>query len=197
MPLLPRILALLIAIAALLGIFLDTSAVAASSGWPLAIWTVLGYFTILTNLLVAATFLSVAAGRPPSPRWFGGVVLAIALVGVIYAALLAGLRELTGGSIVANFLMHQFTPVAVPLFWLAFAVKGGLRRRDPLLWALYPLAYLGYALARGGVEGRYAYPFIDLGQLGAAAVARNAALIAAGFVLAGWALVWLDRRLAR
>ena len=197
MSLLPRSLALLIAIAALAGIFLDTSAVAASSGWLLAIWTVLGYFTILTNLLVAATFLFIAAGRPPSPRWFGGIVLAIALVGVIYATLLAGLRELTGGSILANFLMHQFTPVAVPLFWLAFAGKGGLRWHDPLLWALYPLAYLGYALARGGVEGLYAYPFIDLAELGRLAVARNAALIAAGFVLAGWALVWLDRRLAR
>jgi predicted nucleic acid-binding protein len=58
-------------------------------------------------------------------------------------------------------------------------------------------AYFAYALARGSIEGRYAYPFIDLGALGAAQVALNAALIAAAFLVAGMAVVWLDGALAR
>jgi hypothetical protein len=43
-------------------------------------------------------------------------------------------------------------------------------------------------------EGHYAYPFINMTKLGIGQVAINAALIAIGFVMAGYALVWIDRR---
>jgi hypothetical protein len=59
-----------------------------------------------------------------------------------------------------------------------------------------PLAYFPYALARGALDGRYPYPFIDVGTLGWARVLGNAAAIAAAFLIAGYALVWLDRRLS-
>jgi p-aminobenzoyl-glutamate transporter AbgT len=57
---------------------------------------------------------------------------------------------------------------------------------------LYPLAYFAYAMIRGMIEGRYAYPFIDLGTHGLAQVVINAAVIAGCFVVAGLALVGLD-----
>ena len=162
-----------------------------------ALWAMLRYFTVLTNLLVAVVMSFIALGVRVPPFVTGGTTLSIVLVGVVFFLLLRGLLELSGGAALADLLMHKVTPVLVPLWWLAFADKGGLRRRDCLLWALYPLAYFGYALVRGKAEGRYAYPFIDVASLGGAAVALNGLLIALGFVIAGLALVALDARMAR
>jgi hypothetical protein len=88
------------------------------------------------------------------------------------------------------------TPILVPLFWLAFVRKGALTWRAPFLWMLYPLGYFLYALLRGTLEGRYAYPFMDVLAIGWPQTLINDFLIAAGFVIAGVALVSLDRWLA-
>ena len=162
-----------------------------------ALWAMLRYFTVLTNLLVAVVMSFIALGVRVPPFVTGGTTLSIVLVGVVFFLLLRGLLELSGGAALADLLMHKVTPVLVPLWWLAFADKGGLRRRDCLLWALYPLAYFGYALVRGKAEGRYAYPFIDVASLGEPAVALNGLMIALGFVVTGLALVALDARMAR
>lgn len=162
------------------------------------LWTLLAYFTIMTNLLVAVLFTAIAARRPTfDVTWIlAGTTLSILLVGVIYALLLSRLYHLTGGAAFSNVLLHQGTPSLVPLFWLAFARKGRLSFRDPILWGIYPLAYLFYALARGAKSGRYPYPFIDVARLGWARTSLNAALIGLSFLVAGWALVLLDRWLA-
>jgi hypothetical protein len=65
------------------------------------------------------------------------------------------------------------------------------------MWALYPLAYLGYAIARGLSEGRFAYPFIDVLAIGWMQAAINAATIGAAFIAAGQVMVFVDRLLAR
>jgi hypothetical protein len=163
------------------------------------LWILLRYFTVLTNVLVAVVMTGIVLGRPrfAAPAILGFVTFAIMLVGVVYMTLLRGLVELSGGALLADTLLHKVVPVLVPAFWLLFGPKGGLRWRDPAVWSIYPIAYFAYALARGAIEGRYAYPFIDLGALGAAQVALNAALIAAAFFLAGMAVVWLDGALAR
>jgi hypothetical protein len=166
------------------------------SAWAAA-WNLLLFFTIVTNLALAATFTGIALGRPAfrAPMLLGGITLSILLVGIVYSLLLAGTVTLTGGAIFANVLMHYATPILTPIFWLACAPKGRLRTRDPLIWAAYPLAYLAYALARGGSDGHYPYPFMDVGKIGWAATATNTTAIAAGFLLAGYLMLWLDQAL--
>jgi hypothetical protein len=161
-----------------------------------ALWTLVGFFTVLTNLLVALFFSKLSASPVEHPKLLAGIALSIMLVGVVYALLLSGLVELTAGSAIANVLLHQLTPVLVPLFWLVFAPKGRLTWPDPLLWAAYPLAYLAYALARGAAEGHYAYPFIDVARNGWLAVLLTSFAIAVCFVAAGWVLVRIDRALS-
>ena len=115
-----------------------------------ALWVMLRYFTIITNLLVAIVMTAIAVSRSRSAEPFpiGFVTLSILLVGVVYMTLLRGIVELSGGALLADTLLHKVTPLLTALFWLACAPKGTLRWRDPLLWSLFPLAYLVYALLR-------------------------------------------------
>lgn len=191
-------LAGLIALASWAGIVIHLHALLKEASWVGALWTLIGYFTITTNLLVAIVFTGVALRRRAfqSPWLLSGTMLSILLVGIVYALLLRGQRELTAGSELANILLHQASPLMVTVFWVAFVRKGALSWRDPLYWALYPLGYFLYALARGAIEGHYPYPFIDVTEIGLPRTLADAALIAASFLLAGEALVWLDRWLA-
>jgi len=159
----------------------------------------LWYFTITTNLLVAAVFTGIAIGREffARPSLLGATTVYILLVGIIYGLLLHGLQELSGGSAIANMLLHMVTPILVPIFWLIFTPKGKLSRRDPLLWAIYPLSYLFYALLRGEFTGRYPYPFMNVNELGWARTILHAILIAAAFLVASWLFVWFDSLLGR
>jgi hypothetical protein len=116
---------------------------------------------------------------------------------MVYGLLLRGLLALSGGALLADTLLHKVTPVIAPLWWVVFAPKGRLRQSDPWWWALFPALYLPYALARGMVEGRYAYPFLNVTKIGWSGVALYAAVMAGCFLLAGFALVALDRRLGR
>jgi hypothetical protein len=112
------------------------------------------------------------------------------------ATIACGLLELSGGAKVADHLLHEVVPLMVPLFWLFLAPKGRLKWRDALWWAAYPLAYLIYALIRGVADGKYPYPFLDVAEIGGFQAAINCLLIGIGFLGAGYAFVWLDRRLA-
>ena len=190
----------LMAIVTWIGLIVQFGTSTATMGsFPAATWHLLLFFTITTNLGVAVTFTGVALGKPGfgSPLLLGGATLSIVLVGVIYSLLLAGTIVLTGGDKIANVFMHYAVPILTPIFWLIYAPKGGLQAQSPLIWSVYPLAYLAYALVRGGLEGQYPYGFLDVGKIGWAATASNAAAIAAGFLLAGYLMLWLDRRLAR
>ena len=156
------------------------------------LWILVRFFTVLTNLGLALIMTWVAIGRPISAFLLGGITLAIILVGVVYMTLLRGLLELSGGALLADTLLHKVSPVVMALWWLLFAPRARLKYRDPIWWAAYPLAYFVYALVRGHYEGRYPYPFMDVGQLGPVQTAINAGGIAMAFILAGFALVWLD-----
>lgn len=174
--------------------FAATHALVGTAGG--ALWVLLRFFTVLTNLLLAVVMTVTALrGHWLNAVLLGGTMLSIVLVGIIYMTLLRGMVELSGGALLADAILHMVTPVAAALWWIAFAPKGRLDWRAPLAWSAYPLVYFVYALIRGMADGNYAYPFIDVGTLGFARVAINAVVIAVGFVLAGIGLVALDRRL--
>jgi len=195
-----RMTAALIAGIAMVGLAVQFEAVLArQASIAVTAWSVLRYFTIIANLLVAAVFAGIALGwnGAARPSVLGGVTLAIIFVGVVYGLLLNGLLELSGGDAFADLVLHKVVPILVPIWWLTFAPKGGLNGRDPWLWAVLPLLYFGYGLARGALDGVYPYPFMDLAKLGWAMTLAHAVAMAAGFLAAGFALVWLDGRLAR
>jgi len=194
-----RVAAALIALVCWIGLVVQFNAITdqgqSAAG---ALWIMVRYFTILTNLIVAVVFTGLALGNRAfaSPSLLGGTTVAIILVGVVYFVLLRGLLELSGGAKLADTILHFVTPISVPIFWLLLAPKGGLTRRDPPLWAIYPLAYLVYALIRGSVEGKFAYPFLDYTK-GIGPTAVTVLLILVAFMAGGFALVWADGLLAR
>lgn len=156
------------------------------------LWTLARFFTITTSLLVALLMTWTAIGRRVSPLLLGGITLADLLVAVVYGLLLRGLHPLNGSAVTANFLLHDVSPALMGLWWLLFAPRGQLKWNAPWLWALYPLAYLVYVLARGRVDGRYPYPFINPPRIGWTQTALNVGGIALGFLICGFVLVWID-----
>lgn len=196
-----RVSAGLIAIAALAAMVPPiANGITRGDGLDEVAWGLLRYFTILTNLAVGGAFARLAwRGRAAvSPLVTGGLMLAIVLVGLVYNFVLPPMPQPDAISALGDRIHHVWVPLAVPLWWLAFAPHGALRWRDPLLWALYPLAYSAYALARSALEGTgVPYFFMDTAALGWPQALLNMGAIALAFVLTGLAVVAIDRRLPR
>lgn len=163
-----------------------------------ALWVFLGFFTVLTNGLIAWLCLARARGTWPA-RWPGPeatlacLAVNIALVGSVYHLMLSHLWKPVGLHWWADQGLHSAVPVLFVAYWALFAPKHGLRWSDALRWLAYPLAYLVYALARGALDGWYPYPFLDVGKLGYARVLAHAAGLCGAVALAGFALVAASR----
>lgn len=160
-----------------------------------AVWRYLGYFTILTNLIVALTMTRVAqsrwpGGTPPDAPTITGVVLTIAIVCVSYDLLLSG-RVPAMGPLwwTADRLLHYAVPVLSVGWWLAWVPKQPLGAAHPPRWLIFPALYLVYAIARGAVDGWYPYYFIDVGALGYAQTFTNALMLSAAMLVAGYVVV--------
>lgn len=197
---LSRLAAALVALTGWAGLCIQLEASVELTGSPgAAVWVMLRYFTVLANLSSALVFTFIALGHrwPARPRLIAGLAMAMLLVGVVYGLLLQGLLELSGGAKLADTLLHKVTTVLAPLWWLVFAPKGRLTRRDPYVWAFFPLVYFGYGLTRGAVDGVYPYPFMNVAKIGWEQTAVNGAVMAASFMVAGFALVWIDGMLKR
>ena len=193
-----RLFAALIAVIAWAALGIQFYATFSANGSvPETFWILLRFFTIITNLLVAMFMTAVAMDRRMSPFLIGGLALAISLVGIVYMTLLRGLVHLEGPALLADTLLHYVVPIAMAIYWLVVAPKFGLRWHHPILWSLYPLAYFGYAILRGSIDGRYPYPFMDVTQLGAGQTALNALGLAASSVIAGLLMVAYSRFVGR
>lgn len=159
----------------------------------------LGYFTVLTNLFVAAVATR-GARRLDGGRdlpWRGCAVTAIVVVGVGYHLLLRTVWDPQGWQKVADIALHYAVPLAALLWWTACPPRFRIAPSAPLRWAAWPLAYAIYALLRGPVLGSYPYPFIDVDALGMPRVLANLAGLLIAFVLAGYgvrALAQLRRK---
>ena len=160
----------------------------------------LGYFTILTNILVALT-LSFPLAAPSSRlgRFFArpgvatAVATAITVVGLAYFFLLRRIWDPQGWQFVADAALHYVVPVLFLLYWYLAVPKGKLRFADIPKWLLYPLGYMVYVLIRGALTGLYPYYFIDVGVLGYGAALLNALGVLVGFVVVAAALVLIAR----
>ncbi|WP_284177140.1 Pr6Pr family membrane protein [Rhabdaerophilum sp. SD176] len=163
-----------------------------------ALWVFLGFYTILTNLLVTACCLARLIGPwpafwPEPGRALAGLALQIGLVGLVYHLLLSDLWAPAGLHFWADQGVHTAVPLLFVAYWALFAPKAALVWRDSLRWLLYPAGYFVYALVRGAADGWYPYPFLDVGRLGYGPVLANGLGIAVILFAAGLGMVAVSR----
>ncbi|WP_077003366.1 Pr6Pr family membrane protein [Variovorax sp. KK3] len=160
----------------------------------------LGYFTILTNLLVALA-LTAAATRSEAAAWrflrgpgvASAIAANIAIVGLVYFFVLRHIWAPRGLAWLADVLLHYAMPLLYLAWWWLAVPARGLSWRDIPRWWAYPLGYLAYALVRGEIAGVYPYPFIDVGALGYERALINAVGVALGFSVMAALLIAIGR----
>ncbi|MVA77433.1 hypothetical protein GC722_15595 [Auraticoccus sp. F435] len=174
-----------------------TLVVSAARG-PVNPFNFFGYFTVQSNLLLAAVYLAtalLALRDRPVPRWLvvarAAATTYIVVVGVVYNTLLAGLA---GGVELAwaNAVLHLVTPVHALLDWVLVADRGRLPWRVWGYLAVYPVVWLVVVLLRGAGDGWVPYPFLDPDR-GYLTVAAYALAIAVVVMAAGAGVIALSR----
>lgn len=160
------------------------------------------FFTILSNLMVAAIYLSdlvnwrwLAWWRAP---WVRGMMAgAIVLVMLVYHFLLFGLADFDIWFTIADRILHYVDPTLYALWWLLFQPHGKLRWADLPKMLIYPSIYVIWAMARGAVVNEYPYPFLAADKLGYAQVLVNCVGVFAGVVVLYAVAIGVDRLLGR
>lgn len=190
-----RICAVLLAALALAALRLQFDVLRPGQPAAARLWLMAGYFTVLTNALVAAHLLAVAMGWRIGGSRAAGVALSIAMVGAVYHLLLAGLHAPQGLAWWADQGLHTAVPVLTVAWWAAFAPKD-IGAGDVPRWLSWPVLYCAYAVTRGMTTGFWPYPFLDADTLGWPRTMLNIAGMLLAFAAGAAALVMLARRLA-
>lgn len=159
-----------------------------------------GYFTILTNILVAVV-LTLPLAQPSScaGRFFSRADVmtatgaAIAVVGATYFFLLRTSWNPQGWQLAADVVLHYLTPIGFLAYWWIAVPKQGLGWSNVSAWTSYPIGYFGYMLIRGELTGLYPYHFLDVGSLGYGRTLTNGLGVLVGFVLVSLLLLLAGR----
>lgn len=177
------------------GLALQLWIIVGNLGPALGLWRFIGFFTILANIGAAAAATAIALG---AARGLGGArarlmaATSIITVGIVYSAALRALWSPTGPQRVADIALHD----ATPLLWLLFWLIGRTRRLywRELGWALLPPAlYAAYALARGAIDGWYAYWFLNPAEQSVGQLLAAIAIMIGGIAVVAALLIGLKR----
>src|SRR5277367_4095799 len=136
--------------AVLLQLFISvSSAVIGGRGFGSGIIGFLGFFTMLTNLLVCFSLTmpliapSSASGRFfARPEVIAGVATSILFVGLAYYFLLSRTWNPQGPQLLATVLLHYVIPILYLFYWWFTTPKDTLRYRHAVIWGAYPTVYL-------------------------------------------------------
>ncbi|PXV53272.1 hypothetical protein SAMN04487785_11860 [Dyella jiangningensis] len=168
------------------------------------VWVYLGYFTILTNGLVAGVLTAASFDtRSALPRFLQrpgvqtAAAMSIVIVSAVYNLMLRQLWNPSGWMLVADMIVHDIMPPLYLLYWWLAVPKGSLRWSQVIAWQSYPAGYFAYVLLRGAVNGWYPYPFLDVKSLGYLQVLIDAVAVLVAFVVVALLLVALGRWQAR
>ncbi|GEK23601.1 Pr6Pr family membrane protein [Cellulomonas xylanilytica] len=194
---LARTLHAIVLVAAVVGLSLELARALTSDDLGTRLVRLFSYFTIQSNILAA-----VAAGmllwRPDRRgRVFAvlrlDALLCIAVTGIVYHAVLAGLQELTPSGALANLMLHTVVPVGTVVAWLVVGPRP--RLSAPVVgWSLvYPLGWIAYTFLRGAVVDWYPYPFLDVSEIGLQSALVRTGVVAVIFLLLAFAALGIER----
>jgi len=156
------------------------------------------YFTVLSNILVAATSLAMAFRVKETQLWRVlrlDALVGIAVTGVVHWFFLRPILDLHGQDYVADKLLHVAVPLVAVVGWLVFGPRGWLNSRVLVLSAIYPALYFAWTLIHGAIVDWYPYPFTDVNLHGYGVILLNGLGVVALFGAFGFGALWLDDRL--
>ena len=173
-----------------------------STNWAGTLFNFFGYFTILTNTLVALVLTAptvplTGTARFATPNVRTAAAVYIAIVGIVYVIVLQELWNPQGAQALADLILHKLVPILYVGYWLVFEPHGRVRWRAALMWLIYPAIYLAYSLVRGAMTGWYPYPFLDVGTIGYARVLVQSGVLLAVFLVMSALVIALDKAIAR
>lgn len=159
------------------------------------------YFTIQSNIIVAATSALLVARPARDGRTFRVLRIAslygIGVTGIIYAAILAPVVNLTGLAAATDATFHYIVPILAVGGWLLFGPRPRIDVRT-LLWSLiWPAVYIVYTVGHGAIDNWYPYPFTDVNANGYARVLVNGLGVIVLLLAVGGVFLAGDRRLGR
>lgn len=157
------------------------------------------YFTIQSNILVAATSLLLARNPSRDGRTWRAVrlaaVLGITITALVHFVLLRPLLDLHGSDALADTLLHKVVPVLAVAAWVGWGPRPRVDRRAITAALVWPVAWLGFTLAVRQATGWVPYPFLDADENGWGAVAASCVAVTALFVVVALGAASLDRRM--
>jgi hypothetical protein len=125
------------------------------------------FFTILSNLLAMGVLLESGrrqlAGLSPVPdMWRGAAVVYMTVTYLVFAVLLRDAQEQLQTHVPwVDSVLHRVAPIAIMADWLIDPPHRPIGFRRGLTWLAFPVAWTAFTLARGAIDGRYPYPFLD------------------------------------
>jgi hypothetical protein len=161
------------------------------------------YFTITTNIIVAATRSAIAFlpetrfGRfAAKPSTQAAVASYITIVGVVYSLFLRSVWDPAGWQAVADHALHDVIPLLAIFYWFVFAPKAGIALADVAKWLIYPIVYIVYSLVRGAFVDWYPYWFVDVTQIGYRKSLAHTGLVLIAFAVVGFIYLGFSKLLA-
>lgn len=169
-------------------------------------FSLLRFFTDLSNLLSAAYFLAAAVvilfSKKNIATFFpllkGIVTMSLTLTMLVAHFMLGGCTS--GGIFSLSLLfLHYICPIMVIIDWLLFDEKSLVKWYYPLLWVAAPLVYLGFTMLSGYIarcEGKlpqYPYWFLDVDILGVRGVITYVLVLLAAFTALGYVFFAADK----
>jgi hypothetical protein len=159
------------------------------------------FFTIQSNLIVGGTSMLLALDPRRTSTVFSTFrligVVAIAITGIVFHAVIASTLDLESWPLVADRLLHLVVPVMGVLGWLMFGPRGLTSRRVMWLSLLFPVLWLIFTLLRGAIIDWYPYHFIDVVHLGYGRTIVNCVWVAVLTLAVAAGATAVDRRLTR
>ena len=166
-------------------------------------WNRFSFFTVQSNFIAAVTYLIAAVAilkREQLGKWFrylrGAAVLYMIVTGTVYALLLqhTEVNPNPGHFNWNNFILHQWGPFFITIWWLLWPSRFPITPRESFLWVIFPILWIIYTFIRASSTDWYPYPFLDPKKTGGVGgVIFYVLNIALGFLILGQVLAWVSR----
>lgn len=191
------VLAAVIVVALIVQLSVTVSGVGSQVSLATRLVRLFSYFTIQSNLLVAAAAISLVMDPARDGKWWRVLrldgLLGIATTGLVFHIVLAPISKATGLALLASNGFHYVSPWMALVGWLLFGPRPRIGWSTVALSLIWPAAWLAYTFMHGALSGWYPYPFLNVAKIGYPAALANTAAVLAGACLVVLVFKAVDR----